>query len=130
MSIEIEVGLENATRIPLNEEPPPPPAPKGLANPRVRKMLIGGGIVVLAVVAALLLYYRNRESTDDAQVDGHITPIAAKISGRRAIAGIAARAMTANQISMIGPKKAATLAVPRDCTANSMSRISTVSGTT
>jgi membrane fusion protein (multidrug efflux system) len=34
------------------------------------------------VVAALLLYYRNRESTDDAQVDGHITPIAAKISGR------------------------------------------------
>jgi len=82
MSIEIEVGLENATRIPLNEEPPPPPAPKGFANPRVRKMLIGGGIVVLAVVASLLLYYRNRESTDDAQVDGHITPIAAKISGR------------------------------------------------
>ncbi|HZC66810.1 MAG TPA: HlyD family secretion protein [Candidatus Dormibacteraeota bacterium] len=83
MSVEIEVGLENATRIPLDEEvPPPPPAPKGLANPRVRKMLIAGGIVVLAVVAALLLYYRNRESTDDAQVDGHITPIAAKISGR------------------------------------------------
>jgi len=82
MSIEIEVGLENATRIPLNEEPPPPPAPKGFANPRVRKMLIGGGIAVLAIVAALLLYYRNRESTDDAQVDGHITPIAAKISGR------------------------------------------------
>jgi membrane fusion protein (multidrug efflux system) len=82
MSIEIEVGLENATRIPLNEELPPPPAPKGLANPRVRKMLIAGGIVALAVVAGLLLYYRNRESTDDAQVDGHITPIAAKISGR------------------------------------------------
>jgi membrane fusion protein (multidrug efflux system) len=82
MSVEIEVGLENATRIPLDEEVPLPPAPKGLANPRVRQMLIAGGIVVLAVVAALFLYYRNRESTDDAQVDGHITPIAAKISGR------------------------------------------------
>jgi membrane fusion protein (multidrug efflux system) len=45
-------------------------------------MLLVGGIVALAVVAALFLYYRNRESTDDAQVDGHITPIAAKISGR------------------------------------------------
>jgi membrane fusion protein (multidrug efflux system) len=30
----------------------------------------------------LYLYFHNRESTDDAQVDGHITPIAAKIYGR------------------------------------------------
>jgi len=33
-------------------------------------------------VVALFLYYHNRESTDDAQVDGHITPIASKIYGR------------------------------------------------
>ena len=39
-------------------------------------------IVVLVIAIGLFLYYRNRESTDDAQVDGHITPIAAKISGR------------------------------------------------
>ena len=38
--------------------------------------------------------------------------------------------MTANQTNMIGPKNEATRAVPRDCTANSTSRISTVSGTT
>ena len=38
--------------------------------------------------------------------------------------------MAANQISVTGPKKAATLAVPRDCTANSTIRITTVSGTT
>jgi membrane fusion protein (multidrug efflux system) len=82
MSIEIEVGLENATRIPIAPEEPKKAAPKGFANPRVQKMLLVGGIVALAVVAALFLYYRNRESTDDAQVDGHITPIAAKISGR------------------------------------------------
>ena len=43
---------------------------------------------------------------------------------------IAAIAMTPNQIVMIGPKKAATRAVPRDWAANSNSRISTVSGTT
>ena len=35
-----------------------------------------------------------------------------------------------NQTSVIGPNNAATLAVPRDCTANSASRITTASGTT
>jgi membrane fusion protein (multidrug efflux system) len=82
MSIEIEVGLENATRVPIFPEEPKKETPKGFANPRVRQLLLAGAIVALAVIAGLLLYYRHRESTDDAQVDGHITPIAAKISGR------------------------------------------------
>jgi membrane fusion protein (multidrug efflux system) len=83
MSIEIEVGLENAPRVPVTlEEPLPPEPPKGLKSPKVQRLLMLGAIVVLAVAAGLFLYYRNRESTDDAQVDGHITPIAAKISGR------------------------------------------------
>jgi membrane fusion protein (multidrug efflux system) len=34
------------------------------------------------VVLTLFFYFHNRESTDDAQVDGHITPIASKIYGR------------------------------------------------
>src|SRR5215831_17527872 len=38
--------------------------------------------------------------------------------------------MTTNHTSMIGPKNAATLAVPRDWNANSSTRISAVSGTT
>ncbi len=38
--------------------------------------------------------------------------------------------MTANQTHITGPKNAATLAVPRDCTANSTTRMITVSGTT
>ena len=46
------------------------------------------------------------------------------------ICGTAAIAITANQTHMIGPKNAATRAVPRDCTANSASRMITVSGTT
>ena len=84
MSVEIEVGLENAARVKpapaqelLLDEPP-----TGLKNPKVRRLLLLGGLVLLAVVVGLLLYYHNRETTDDAQVDGHITPIASKIYGR------------------------------------------------
>src|SRR5215472_2006079 len=84
MSVEIEVGLENATKLPkiteelsLEEE-----APKGLANPKTKRLVFGAGALVLAAVAGLFLYYHNRESTDDAQVDGHITPIASKVYGR------------------------------------------------
>jgi membrane fusion protein (multidrug efflux system) len=43
--------------------------------------MLGGG-VLLAVLLGFLLYFHNRESTDDAQVDGHITPIASKVYGR------------------------------------------------
>jgi membrane fusion protein (multidrug efflux system) len=85
MSIEIEVGLENATKVPQvteEEELRLEEPPKGLANPKVRRLLIAGGALVLAGVIALLLYYHNRESTDDAQVDGHITPLASKVYGR------------------------------------------------
>jgi len=46
------------------------------------------------------------------------------------IGEIAAIAMTANHTHITGPKKVATRAVPRDWTANSTSRMSTVSGTT
>ena len=37
-------------------------------------------MLAIAVVA-LLAYYHNRVSTDDAEVDGHIVPIASKIYG-------------------------------------------------
>jgi len=84
MSIEIEVGLENATKVrprvedvPLEKE-----APKGLASSKVQRLAILGGVVLIAAVVGLFLYYHNRESTDDAQIDGHITPIAAKIYGK------------------------------------------------
>jgi membrane fusion protein, multidrug efflux system len=83
MSIEIEVGLENATKVPpVTEELSLEEPPKGLANPKVRRLLVAGGAVVLAGIIALFAYYFNRESTDDAQVDGHITPMASKVYGR------------------------------------------------
>ena|ERR1700759_2134975 len=84
MSVEIEVGLENAAKVPA-------PKPEGqklelssdkFISSKVRTRLIIGGIVLVAVLLGLFLYFHNRESTDDAQVDGHITPIASKIYGR------------------------------------------------
>lgn len=84
MSIEIEVGLENATKtrpaveeVPLEKE-----TPTGLANPKLQRWAILGGVVLIAAIIGLFLYYHNRESTDDAQIDGHITPIASKIYGK------------------------------------------------
>jgi membrane fusion protein (multidrug efflux system) len=63
--------------MPLEKE-----APKGLANPSVQRLAILGGVVLIAAIVGLFLYYHNRESTDDAQIDGHITPIASKIYGK------------------------------------------------
>ena len=83
MSVEIEVGLENAAKVrPIPEEILLDEPPKGLKSPKVRRLILGAGILVVVAVVGLFLYYHNRESTDDAQVDGHITPIASKIYGR------------------------------------------------
>src|SRR5579863_359321 len=84
MSVEIEVGLENAAKVKV----PPPETqrldlePQKLVSSKLRTRLILGGAIVLAVFLGLYLYFHNRETTDDAQVDGHITPIAAKVYGR------------------------------------------------
>jgi membrane fusion protein, multidrug efflux system len=52
-------------------------------QPRSRALLVvlGGGLILAAVALGFWLHYRYRVSTDDAQVDGHIDPIAARISG-------------------------------------------------
>jgi membrane fusion protein (multidrug efflux system) len=45
---------------------------------------IVGLILILCCVAGFFInqkYFANRESTDDAQIDGHINPVAAKVSG-------------------------------------------------
>jgi len=84
MSVEIDVGLENAlnVKVPAPEPPNPEPLPSSLTSPNLRRGLILGAIVLLALAVGLFLYFHNRESTDDAQVDGHLTPVASKIYGR------------------------------------------------
>ena len=49
---------------------------------RIRVRLIAGIVlVVLAAVGLWVWHTYGRESTDDAQIDGHITPIAARVGG-------------------------------------------------
>lgn len=52
-------------------------------NFRKRKKTILGAVMGLLVIGALLLWWRSTftESTDDAQIDGHINPISARVSG-------------------------------------------------
>lgn len=85
MSVEIEVGLENAASVKASAMEPPkpePPAAKPLASPKVRRILMFAAIGLVVVAIGMFLYFYDRESTDDAQVDGHITPVASKIYGR------------------------------------------------
>ncbi len=63
------------------EEKPEPRKPNALRNPRGRRILLIAGIVVAVIALVFWLHYRNRESTDDAQVNGHIIPIAPRVSG-------------------------------------------------
>jgi len=55
------------------------PAVRGSLGKRM--MLAAGALVVLAAATATYLHFRGRVSTDDAEVDAHIAPIAPKISG-------------------------------------------------
>lgn len=55
--------------------------PSALRNPRVRRALLIAGVVVAIIAILLWLHYRNRESTDDAQVNAHIIPISPRVSG-------------------------------------------------
>jgi len=50
-------------------------------NPKVRRAMIAGAIIVAAIGLGLYFYYSGRVSTDDAEVDGHIVPMASKIYG-------------------------------------------------
>ncbi|MEO6208655.1 MAG: HlyD family secretion protein [Gemmatimonadaceae bacterium] len=80
---------EQATTQPQPATPPPAarqPAPA--APPKTtRKKMIVLAIVAVVIVAALIwgvktfIYSQAHESTDNAQVDGHIVPVLAKVGG-------------------------------------------------
>ncbi len=52
-----------------------------LRNPRVRLGLIIAAIVIILGGFFAWRYFSSYESTDDAQIDGHINPISARVSG-------------------------------------------------
>ncbi|HKS74568.1 MAG TPA: HlyD family secretion protein [Terriglobales bacterium] len=75
---------------PASSPPSPAPLPaterdlrwkRTTANPRVRMALILGAIVVLVAGFFLWRYFTSYESTDDAQIDGHLNSISARVSG-------------------------------------------------
>jgi membrane fusion protein, multidrug efflux system len=71
---EVEHDFE---RVEEEHHEPEPPRSRG------KLLKIGIPVLLLAILVGgyFWLHGRNRESTDDAQVDGHIAPISAKISG-------------------------------------------------
>jgi membrane fusion protein (multidrug efflux system) len=59
-------------------------APKPALSSRLKgraPFIIAGAALALLVIAALWWRAAGRESTDDAQIDGHVSPVAAKVSG-------------------------------------------------
>lgn len=73
-----------AGRAPAPAPDPPAPAPSTATPSRKPKMLLGllaGGIIMAAIAGGAWWYFRDRVSTDDAQIDGHIVPVASKIYG-------------------------------------------------
>jgi membrane fusion protein (multidrug efflux system) len=71
----------------LTSEAPPAPAPPRAAEPppapKSRAPFVVAGVVLVLLVAGigLWLYFRQYESTDDAQIDGHVHPISSRIAG-------------------------------------------------
>lgn len=53
-----------------------------LKNPKVRRGLWIAAIIIVVGGFLFWFHYRNHESTDDAEVDGHIIPISSQVSGR------------------------------------------------
>src|SRR5271168_4503174 len=52
-----------------------------LSNPRTRFGLIFAGLVILAAIFFLWRYFGSYESTDDAQIDGHVNSVSARVNG-------------------------------------------------
>jgi membrane fusion protein (multidrug efflux system) len=71
----------------LSAETPPAPrqeVPEApLRQPRSHAPLAAGVVVLLLLAAGigLWLYFRQYESTDDAQIDGHVHPISSRVAG-------------------------------------------------
>ena len=84
---------EQATKGPQpvpTASPPPPPAREPIVMPppgtTLRKKLIIGVVAIVVVIALVwavktFIYSRGHETTDNAQVDGHIVPVLSKVGG-------------------------------------------------
>ncbi|MGA9417074.1 MAG: biotin/lipoyl-binding protein, partial [Terriglobales bacterium] len=86
-----EPKAQTEGRAPQSQSPPPQPPPDSEARYQRRAALLGSprakwGFIFAAlviVVAAFFLwrYLGSYESTDDAQIDGHVNSVSARVSG-------------------------------------------------
>src|SRR5438876_8875263 len=87
MDSSTQTKVNDPPEIETREHPPLPASERDLhwkqasRNPRFRLALIVGGIVVLVAGFFLWRYLGSYESTDDAQIDGHLNAISARVSG-------------------------------------------------
>jgi len=74
---------ENPSGVPsLRDTEYTPPARGHSRSKRRKNILIGSGVLALLVAAVVLWrYFGSYESTDDAQVDVHLYPVSARVSG-------------------------------------------------
>jgi membrane fusion protein, multidrug efflux system len=79
--LEKELMGEQAPQMAPQAAQPKPPSTGLFSRPGFRLALFAGALLVIGVVVASIWYFSGRESTDDAEVDGHLDPVAAKISG-------------------------------------------------
>lgn len=70
-----------ATEEPSAIDAPPPPQVVARKKRRRRMIFIFGGLAALIIGLGLWWYLSGYESTDDAQVDVHLSPVSARISG-------------------------------------------------
>ncbi|HXJ96227.1 MAG TPA: HlyD family secretion protein [Terriglobia bacterium] len=69
----------DSIRVPQDLEPEKPAG--RMADPKVRRAVMIAAVLLAAISTVLYFYYRDRVSTDDAQVDGHIVAMAPRIPG-------------------------------------------------
>ncbi len=87
MESSTQTKVTDTPEVQTREHPPLPASERDLhwkqasRNPRFRLALIVGGIVVLVAGFFLWRYLGSYESTDDAQIDGHLNAISARVSG-------------------------------------------------
>jgi membrane fusion protein (multidrug efflux system) len=78
---------ENPSTAAARNDPPPPrdakSAPSGYSRPRSRRntLIVIAALVLIVGGVFLWRYLGSYESTDDAQVDVHLSPVSARISG-------------------------------------------------
>jgi membrane fusion protein (multidrug efflux system) len=80
------VETEPAAREPWPEEAGPPSRTRRAqgyfrAHPRAKWVVLALILIVIVLGYAVWSYYASRESTDDAQIDGHIVPVSARVGG-------------------------------------------------